>query len=219
MKTPIAFLVVVSSFVAGPFACSSSSSNGGGGGSDAATGHDAPVTDDSQGNVDSSSSSSGGNVDASGDAPVDSAKPPVCKSDAGDAVPGDFANAPECQPGTCTLSGTLGGSAVSQNYPSSAFNFANGTSLDAGFGTGGHIHLVMVSPVAIGEAQTTVGTMTMPSEGPMAGANLCMGNGSELQFEVNDADQEVRFILRCLTGTCTATPTALAGEIQGCCAK
>lgn len=216
MKTPIAFFVVLSSIIAGPFACSSSSSNGGGGGSDSGVGHDAPATNDSQGNVDSSSSSGGG--DDASDAPVDSPAP-VCKSDAGDAVPGDFASAPECAPGTCMLAGTLGGTAVTKTYPSSKFAFANGTSFDCDFGTGGNIHLGMVSPVPIGGAQSTVGTMTMPSEGPMAGANLCMGDGSELQFEVNDADQEVRFILRCLTGTCTATPTALSGELQGCCAK
>jgi hypothetical protein len=216
MKTPIALFVVISAFVAGPIACSSSSSNKGGGGSDADVGQDAPVTQDGAGVLDSSSSSSGG---GGGDAPVDSPALPVCKSDAGDAVPGDFANVPECMPGTCTLSGTLGGSPVSQNYPSSAFAFANGTSFNADFGTGGKIYLVMAAPVPIGGVETTVGTMTMPSEGPMAGSNLCMGNGSEMQFEVNDADQEVRFILRCLTGECTTSPTNLTGELDGCCAK
>ncbi|HEX8790295.1 MAG TPA: hypothetical protein VF765_05035 [Polyangiaceae bacterium] len=165
-----------------------------------------------------SSSSSGGGGDA-GDPPADAPTLPVCKSDAGDAVPGDFVNVPECAPGTCTLSGTLGGSPVSKNYPSSAFAFANGTRFDVDFGTGGKIYLVMSAPVPVGAVQTTVGTMTMPSEGPMAGSNLCMNDGSELQYQLDDADEEVRFILRCITGACTTSPTNLGGEIDGCCAK
>lgn len=182
-------------------------------------GQDAAVTQDGAGDFDSASGSSSGGGDPGGDAPVDSPALPVCKSDAGDVVPGDFVNVPECTPGTCTLSGTLGGSPVSKTYPSSAFAFANGTSFNADFGTGGKIYLVSAAAVSVGGVETTVGTMTMPSEGPLAGSNLCMNDGSELQFQLDDADEEIRFVLRCLTGACTTSPTNLAGEIDGCCAK
>jgi hypothetical protein len=134
--------------------------------------------------------------------------------------PGDFANVPTCAPGTCALAGSLGSTTIAaQTYPLGSWAFSNGTSFDADFGTGGKIHLGLVAPVVNGQAATSVGTMVTPSEGPMPGSNLCLGDGTRLQLLDADASVEIRFIARCITGSCTTTPTALGGEIDGCCAK
>jgi hypothetical protein len=145
---------------------------------------------------------------------------PACVSDAGLPSPGDFANAPTCTPGTCILAGSLAGAPVQQSYTLAAFDYANGISFTADFGTGGHIALYTTNVLLPGQADGAAGPLLTPKEGPLPGSNLCFGDGTRLQYVDDSGHVEIRFIGRCITGSCGGDGAApVAGEIDGCCEK
>jgi len=198
--------------VVGPLACSSSGGGSAGTlGADGGAGRDAASTQDAPGTADASDP-----VDGADDAPVAVA----CINDSGAATPGDFANAPTCSPGTCTLAGTLGGAPIAGTYALSAFSFSNGTEFDASFGTAGHVDLMMEgATVVVGQTTTVLGTLVTPSDGPAPGTHVCLGDGTRLQMLVDDAGQTVRFVGHCMATSCETPTTAVAGDLAGCCAR
>lgn len=161
---------------------------------------------------------------STGDDSGSSSGGPMCVSDAGPPSATDFAGQPDCPAHTCTLSGTLAGQPVMKSYPRTmSFNFYAGGSgtgeFDAFFGTSGQVHLEFMGPVSAGQviASTGASKVTMPMEGPMAGATICLGDGSRVE-EVSPG--EVRFLLRCMSSPCgLGTGAPIDGQMYGCCAN
>lgn len=157
-------------------------------------------------------------LDDSGDPPADAGAAPVCVSDAGAPSADEFGFAAWCTPGNCLLEPDFNGAPNVEAYGVGAYAF-DGTTLDADFGTGGHVHMVLGTKPTAGQAVEATGTIKTPAEGPMAGSTLCLGDGTHAQLFVDDGGgQQVRFIARCVSTSC-GTPNAepLVGEIIGCC--
>jgi hypothetical protein len=212
MTRSLAWIVLVAS----PLACSSST----GGSSPAGTvtgglGHDASTPQDAPDGVDSP-----GDDAAAMDAGADVYSASSCVSDAGAPSPSDFANAPACIPGSCVIAWSVDGTSGTKTYPlGKAFSFSNGLVFDADFGTGGHIFLNLVGAVPPGQVQPTAGTLTTPSEGPLADSSLCLADGTRIQF-FTEGGTQIRFLGRCVTESCTTeVARPLGGSLIGCCAQ
>jgi hypothetical protein len=174
-----------------------------------------PGAKDAGSTGDASDASSAGTNDGGVDA-TDAARAAVC-SDAGAPSQGDFAGQGNCPMATCTLTGTLDGKAVQQTYPrGNQWDFINGGSFDADFGTGGHVHLDFQGTILDMQVANANAQVTMPSEGPRAGQILCGGGGTRIQSI--ETPSEVRFILRCMNTPCFGGGTPIEGQLYGCCA-
>ncbi len=85
----------------------------------------------------------------------------------------------DCVLGTFQFRGTIDGTRLLAAYSAARdFRWINASpppgTLDVGFGTDGHLHLEWQIVVADRQTVPATGAITMPSEGPHAGATYCI---------------------------------------------
>lgn len=121
-----------------------------------------------------------------------------------------------CEDGKLILTGTIGGVQINQSFGHSDVTLQGSypTTFDAGFGSGGTLHLEWSGPYqrySGTSVSATGGEFTLPLEASFSGKKYCLGEGTTLA----EFDDGYRLILT-IYATGVNCGTAASGRVDGC---
>jgi hypothetical protein len=131
---------------------------------------------------------------------------------------GGAGGGPVCSKGTVRLEGTIGGESVQKEYPFKGVVLNQASTpktVSVYFGSGGQITMQWSELLANGQTSAATGSIFFPSDGPLAGSNVCLGSGSTVTL-LDDAGQ--LSVASPTTGT-SCPGSATQGQLSGCWAK